>query len=996
MASSAAMDITSETPAIIEFGHFRVVPRRRELLADGRPIHLGGRTFDVLMALIEASGAVVGKDALMDRAWPNRVEENSLHVQISALRNALGADRNLISTISGRGYQFTGEIRTVAASPDAPAVAKAAVPVPSAPRSLTNLAEPVSALIGREVEFEEILGLTAAHRLVTLTGAGGIGKTRLGLDVARRLLPKFPDGIWAIELAPLSDPDLVPVAVATELGLDLAGSAVSPERVANAFASKQLLLVLDNCEHLIGAAASMAEAVLRANPATRVMATSREPLRAEGECLYLVPSLAVPTEGSRDAEDPLRYGAVQLFVARARAAVPQFSPDEPAVAAIAAICRRLDGIPLAIELAAARTTALGVEELAARFDDCFHLLTGGRRTALPRHQTLRATLDWSYQLLPELERAVLRRLAIFAGGFTLQAASTVAATDEIAGSDIVDCVANLVAKSLVAADLGGATGWYRLLETTRVYALEKLTRSGELEQLARRHAEYCRDLFERAEVELQTRPASEWLAAYGRRIDNLRVALDWAFSPGGDASIGVALTAAAVPLWMHLSLMEECRGRVERALAAIAAGAGRDPKREMQLHTALAVSLMYTGGAISEIDAVGTKALEIAESLGNAEYQLRSLWGLWSFYISGGQQCVALTLAQRFHTLAAKQSDPNDRLIGERMIGTSQHYMGDLLSARRHLERVLAHYVAPAEKSQIGRFEGGDQWAATRAYLARILWLQGFPDHAMRTAESSVADARETNHAISLGHALALAACPIALFIGDLAAAEHYVEMLLDHSTSHALARWRAIGRCYQGVLVIQRGDLSTGLRLLRAAFAEPAAAGSAPRLFTSLMAEALGRAGQIADGLAAIEEALARSERNEERWVVAELLRIKGELLLLQGGSRAAAAAEDHYQQGLDWARRQGALSWELRAATSLARLLYDENRSTEAMALLAAIYNRFTEGFETADLKAAKALIDGFYNTEGTSRSPLMDAPPKTAAILEWSPRTERRRLA
>ena len=393
-----------------------------------------------------------------------------------------------------------------------------------------------------------------------------------------------------------------------------------------------------------------------------------------------------------------------------------------------------------------------------------------------------------------------------------------------------------------------------------------------------------------------------------------------------------------------------------------------------------------------EIDEVGTKAFEIAESLGNAEYQSRALWGLWSFRISGGQHGVALTLAQRFYTLAAKRSDPDDRLIGERMIGTSQYYMGDLLSARRHLERVLAH---PAQKSQIVRFEGGDEWAQARTYLARILWLQGLPDQAMRTAESSVADARATNHAMSLCQALAVAGCPIALWAGDLAAADRYVEMLLDHSTRHVLARWRAFGRCYQGMLVIQRGDLSIGLRLLRAAFAEPGAAGSAPRLFTFVLAEALGRAGQIAGGRAAIEEAILRSERSEERWVFAELLRIRGELLLLQGGTEAAAA-EDHYQQALDWARRQGALSWELRAATSLARLLRDQNRPTEAIALLAPIYNRFTEGFETDDLKAAKALIDGFYNTEGTSRSPLMDAPSKTAAILKLSSGTARRRLA
>src|SRR5437879_3872444 len=236
------MDLVFETPAIIEFGHFRIVPHRRELLADGRPIHLGGRTFDVLMALIEGQGAVVSKDALIGRVWPNRiVEESSLRVEISALRNAFGADRDLIRTISGRGYQFTGEVRTVAASPDTQSVTGTAVPVSAPPRPPTNLPEPFSELIGRDVEFEEILDLAAAHRLVTLTGAGGIGKTRLGLELARRLLPKFADGVWVIELAPLSDPDLVPATIATALGLDLAGDVVSPERVANALAAKQLL-----------------------------------------------------------------------------------------------------------------------------------------------------------------------------------------------------------------------------------------------------------------------------------------------------------------------------------------------------------------------------------------------------------------------------------------------------------------------------------------------------------------------------------------------------------------------------------------------------------------------------------------------------------------------------------------------------------------------------------------------------------------------------------
>jgi predicted ATPase/DNA-binding winged helix-turn-helix (wHTH) protein len=959
------MDPVSETPTAIEFGRFSVLPHRREVLAEGRPMELGGRAFDVLMALIEASGAVVSKNKLMERVWPDRiVEEHNLQAQISALRRAFAADRDLIRTIAGRGYQFTGVVRTVSTNPGAQPVATAAVPISgsasASAQTPTNLPEPVSELIGRDVELDEIQDLSTSHRLVTLTGAGGIGKTRLGFEVARHLLPKFSDGVWAIELAPLSDPELVPVAVATVLGLELASGTATPLSVATALRSKRLMLVLDNCEHVVDAAAQLAEALLRANPAARVIATSREPLRVEGERVFPVLPLAVPAEASPDGEDPLRYGAVQLFVERARAAEPHFSPDARVGAAIAGICRRLDGIPLAIELAAARAAALGVDGVAARLGDRFQLLAGGRRTAMPRHQTLRATLDWSYELLTEPERVVLRRLAVFAGGFTLQAATAVAADDKIAAAEVVDCIANLVPKSLVTADSGGARVRYRLLETTRAYAIEKLVQAGEFDAVARRQAERYRDLFEGAEAEAETRPIDEWLADYGPRIDNVRAALDWAFSPVGDASIGVALTAAAIPLWMHLLLIEECRGRVQRALAAIAAGADRDARREMKLHAALAASLMYTRGAVSEIEAVGTKALKIAESLGNADYQLRTLWGLWSFHINGGQHRVALTLAQRFHTLAAKRSDPNDRLIGERIIATSQYFLGDLLSARRHIEHVLAHYAAPARKSQIVRFRV-DQWAAARAYLARILWLQGFPDQAIRAAESCIDDARATDHAISLCYALSLAACPIALLAGDLVAAAHYVRMLLDHSARHSLARWSALGRNYQGVLAIKHGDLVTGLRLLRSGADELGkASSSVSRLIAFLMAEALGRAGQIADGLAAIDEAIEQSERSEERLATAELLRIKGELLLLQRAPGAAAVAEGHFRQALDWARRQGALSWELRAATSLARLLSDQGRSADATALLQPVYGRFTEGFATADLKAAKALLD------------------------------------
>ena len=331
------------------------------------------------------------------------------------------------------------------------------------------------------------------------------------------------------------------------------------------------------------------------------------------------------------------------------------------LATIAAICRRLDGIPLAIELAAARTAALGVEQIVAHLDDRFDLLTGGRRTALPRHQTLRATLDWSYELLREPERVILRRLGIFSGVFSLEAASAVAASPDIPPAQVMRGLADLVAKSLVVTEMDHVAH-YRLLDTMRAYALEKLAESGDSALLARRHAEYYRDLFERAEAESDTRPTAEWLADYGRKIDNLRVALDWAFSPIGDPSIGAALTAAAVPLWMQLSLAGECRRRAEQALAAIAAGVEVDARREMKLHAALGASLMYTGGGGGpDVAAVWNKALEIAESLADAKYQMLSLWGLWAFHVNGIEHHTALTLARKFSSLAATSPNPNDR-----------------------------------------------------------------------------------------------------------------------------------------------------------------------------------------------------------------------------------------------------------------------------------------------------------------------------------------------
>ena len=872
------------------------------------------------------------------------------HLCMDVLKRELGTPPETETTQLHRQILRTRAVPPGRAGESSPAGGTAPPPTATPP---TNLPAPTAELIGRAAAVAEVRELLAVHRLVTLVGTGGIGKTRLSLEVARQLLPNFVDGVWLAELAPLAEPSLVPVTVAVSLKLAFPDGAESPERVAAALGAKHLLLVLDNCEHVIDAAARMAEAVLNAAPHARVVVTSREPLRAPGEYVYRVPSLEVPPEDTHDRADLLQTAAVSLFVARTRAGAGRFLPNARSAATMGAVCRRLDGIPLAIELAAARTATLGLDELAARLDDRIRLLTGGHRTALPRQQTLRATLDWSYELLPAIEQTVLRRLAVFAGGFTLEAASAVVTADDLDAPEVVDIVTNLAAKSLIVVEIAHADAQYRLLETTRVYALEKLADSGELDQVARRHAQHYQVVFERAEAEWD-RPTLEWLAVYARHIDNVRTALDWAFSPSGDGSIGVALTTSALPLWFHQSLLLECRGRVERALASLAERPERDRRCEMQLRTALLVALTHTRGTTPDNIAAWTTVLDMAKALADTLYQQAALWGLWLAHITRGEARTALALVERFCGLV---TDPADRLRGERMMGASLHYLGDQANARQILEGILSRHVAPARLARTVPFQYGQPNA--RLILSRILWLQGFPDQGLQLAERSVEDARAIDLAVGVCYALEVASL-VSIWSGDLVATERYVTALLDYSARHALAAWHRPAQCYDGVRLIKRGEVGEGLGLLRTGLDELRGTSFVPYypFMLGTFAQGLAAAGHVAQALATIDEALTKSERDEERWWIAELLRIKAEVKLSEGAD-AAAAAEAHLQDALSWTRRQGALSLELRCATDLARLWQQQGRAAPARDLLAPIYARFTEGFATADLQAAKALL-------------------------------------
>jgi predicted ATPase len=468
-------------------------------------------------------------------------------------------------------------------------------------------------------------------------------------------------------------------------------------------------------------------------------------------------------------------------------------------------------------------------------------------------------------------------------------------------------------------------------------------------------------LFAPAEAESETRPQAEWLAIYGPHLDNVRAGLDWAFSADGDPQIGVALTVAVVPLWVQLSLLGECRQRVERALASLGSADADTARARMQLSAALGWSLMYGVGRAREAGPAWATTLGLAEMLGDTGYRLRALWSLCIDQFNNGDLRTALDFAQRFAGLAAQTGDAIDLMMADRLIATTRHYFGDQGEARHHIDRALAQLAALAQQPQIVRVRF-DMRVSTHYFQARILWLQGFAEQALSVVEHNIEEGNAVGQALSFCSVLGQGACPIAFWAGDLDAAERYGAMLLDHTERHPIRLWHVWAGCFNGLVMAKRGDIANGLQILRRGLEQAGEARFLPRflLLFGELAVCLGEAGEVAPGLEIVEDTAARCAARDELWYMAELLRIKGELVLLEGAPNAAGAAEGHFLRALECAHRQSALSWELRAATSLARLWRDQHRIAEARELLGSVYGRFTEGFGTADLQKAKGLLE------------------------------------
>jgi predicted ATPase/DNA-binding winged helix-turn-helix (wHTH) protein len=936
-------------------------------------IELRPKSFAVLRYLIENAGRLVSKEELLQAVWSRVVvADESLTQCVSEIRRAVGdGSQRLIKTVPRRGYRFNAPVSSGVTNGEAGLTAPVRIiRAESASDPRTNLPSAITKLLGRENELVALLDLIAAHRLVTLTGAGGIGKTQLGVEAARLVLPRFSDGVWLAELAPLEDPALVTSAIARAIGVAPDSTRHSAEQLAASFCHRHLLLVIDNCEHLIDAVARIAETLLRGAPHLHILATSQEPLEADGEHVFRVHPLTVPPTDIDDIEKGLAHSAVQLFAERAQAADQSFTLDALAMTGISKICRHLDGNPLAIELAAGCVAAVGLDTLASHLEDRFQLLKGGRRSALQRHRTLEATLeatlDWSYGLLTTVQQAVLRRIAIFAGSFTLDGASAVAASDDIDESQMAEHVAALVKKSLVAVNMRRPTTRYRLLDTTRVYARGQLTESGDFGNTARRHASYYRALLEKAEANWQIMPTSTLIATYAPDVDDIRAALDRAFQPEGDPALGVALAVALAPSGNLLSMMGDCRAIFARALthlsesSGLSEGFGDRMRHEIRLQIALAVSSWAQGAVSATVDAATLLAL--AEEHGDVEHQRRALSLLWRSALDRGDCRASLAFARRVRQI--------DATLGAALIGISLFHHGEYAQARSAIEGALAKMLPDKHPSLVPYYLADWRFEA-KSYLPFILWTQDFTRQAVLLTKVILDEARTLNHAYTRCLVYAFV-CFFAALTDDVDTLEKISTVLAGESDKHGLGLWRLCAVMFKGVTAVKRGGIGIGLDLLRDVLDDihRARLDAAPTFLIAALADALAATGRVSEAVGVVQRALDGSLQNDGNWRMPEFLRLRGEFKLRENSENASSAERD-FEDAIALSAKQGARSWQLRAALSLARLLWRQGRSAEACGALKPIYDWFTEGFDTADLKAARALLEELRQADGGARA-------------------------
>jgi predicted ATPase len=905
---------------------------------------------ELLVALVERAGELLSREELEARAWPTTiVEQTSLRVHLSALRRSLADGQHgarYITNVPGRGYCFVAPVMRDASATSAASVPSgAAGAAPPATGVISgNLPARLTSMVGRDPVVTMLVEQLRVRRLVTVLGPGGIGKTTVALAIAERARADHP--VCFVDLSLVSDGARVPATVAAAFGLaDFPDDPLGA--ITRLLGHRQVLLVLDNCEHLIDAAAALVSALLAGAPGLRLLATSRELIGLDGEWLHRLPALELPEPlQSPTAAQALACSAVQLFVERAGANVASFRlSDEDAPVAVD-LCRRLGGIPLAIEVAAARLEQFGLRGLASQVDAGFLHLRRGRRTGLSRHEGLAAMLDWSHRLLSEPEQVILRRIGVFRSPFTLRSAIRVAADGTLSESDVVNGLAALRAKSLLNRVVLGDVIKHQMLEHTRVYALEKLVQSADEDAVRRRHALLVSDLLGEAQRNWPLMPKRQWMTVHGSLLLAIHTALKWAFSPTGDALIGASLTSVAWPVARFL-FMEDFEASIRRAIEALERMADPPPMLLIRLYVGMATHLQEREGTGDATRAAYQRAAVLARDSDDPFCRIESEIGQIRDAMARGDCPRAVAIADRARPLARASQDEVSVVVVDRMAAVALHLHGDHAPARPLAQAVRDHKVRRGPLSSMAGVI--DHQVAMDIVLARILWLEGCVDQAKRVAAECL-DLAEMDSALAVSQTLALAVCPIALWGGDHDTARPAAARLLAESLRLASGQWLSMAQGYVAILDARPPAVA-------GPFLRPAdAAASQPFPFAEDQLSTV-------DATQWHEASLTRANAGGSGWCAAEIWRRQALRRLARGASQDAEAL---LQQSLALAGTQGALSWQLRSATSLAQLWQQQGRSAQAHDLLGAILGRFTEGAGTRDRIAAAALLEALREPE------------------------------
>jgi predicted ATPase/DNA-binding winged helix-turn-helix (wHTH) protein len=897
---------------LLRFGRFTFRMPERTLERDGETVHLGSRAAHILEVLLAEPGGLVKREALQYAVWPETaIDESALRVHIFSLRRALaqGDPQTVyVANVAGRGYRIAVPVETI----DDPPPSGRPRPAPLPAR--------LGRVHGRAGIVEELREGLDRERLLSIVGPGGIGKTTVGLSIAAAVAARGTR-TYFIDFASVSSGRLVASTVA--LALDVGVAALDPiPSLAAKLAEEETLLLFDNCEHLVGAVAPVAERLLESAPGLRLLATSREPLAVTGERVHRLAPLAVPPVGV-SADQALGFASVRLFADRAAAVWTDFEVGEDNVSFVCDICHRLEGIPLALEFAAARLEAIDIATLANRLEDRFAILTGGRRTALPRHRTLRAMMDWSYDLLDPESGQMLEDLTVFRAGFTLTDAIALTAPASESATAVARIV-TLCTKSLLAEERIDGHLVYRLLDTTRHYAAEKLRESGREAAVKRRHARHLGAAMQPSGAPIGSDEQRRTLSRQGRYLDDLRAALDWAFAPEGDGAVGVRLLLGAAFLWFGLSLTEELCGHLERAFLALPGIGLAGSADEVRLRCTLAQAGYHSRWPPEPASLAYVDSLPLAEALGDPALLLEAVATGWLNHSSLGNYPACLDYAERFAVMA-RPLGPVPMYQANVSMALSQHFMGDHAAAYRSIDAVPFSDADDPDADRFASIVQTDGNVAVLSIKSRALWLLGYPDKALRMCREGTALLRAGAHDLTICTNVGSCFACVALWCGEEDFAWEMVD-LLDRSSRHLGAQqWITWVDGYRRVL-------------------ESDAPLPGPESFFQLETGAtLGRP-------EALVAALAAGRHEERNWSQAELIRRQA--LTDTGLSSAQQAAA--FRQAYELAGRNGERSWQLRAATSLARL-----GAQEGADLLAETVAGFTEGFATRDLREAAALL-------------------------------------